>query len=143
MPLKIVLKCTYVENATGHVGRNWVTICSHHENELPEIRQFEQGSFNLKLRDPQSYEPPKEREYKAEARLRGQHDGNHISQLAKVVELNGKAVEARFYRGGHPNNTIELLSKVRLKELLDIRHGAEVIVVVVENEEMVQLALRP
>lgn len=134
--MKRVLKCTYVENATGHVGGNWATICSHHENELPEIRQFEKGSFNLMLRTPQTYEPPKDRENKDEARQRGQRDGNHISQLAKVVELNGKAVEARFYRGGHPNDTIELLSKVRLKELLSIGHGAEVIVVVEENEEM-------
>jgi len=50
-----------------------------------------------------------------------------------VVELNGKAVEAQFYRGGHSNDTIELLSKVRLKELLGIGDGAEVIVVVEEN----------
>jgi CTP-dependent riboflavin kinase len=135
MPAKIVLKCTYVEHATGHVGGNWSTICSHHEHELPEIRQFEAGSFNLKLRDPRTYVPPRDREFKEEARQRGQSGGNHISPLAKAVEVNGKVIEAWLYRGGHPDDTIELLSKIGLKKLLDIAHGAEVVVTIEENEE--------
>ena len=129
----ITLLCSYREHATVHVSSNWTTICQHHETELPDIRVFEPGSFNLTLRKPLTYVPPCDREFKAAARGRGQDGGNHISPLAKVICLNGNSVEAWLYRGGHPNNSLELFSKIRLKEFLRVSAGAEVIVIIEEK----------
>lgn len=135
MRRKVILKCGYREHMTGHVASHWATICDHHEGELTGIRGFTPGSFNLKLRDPRTYAPPRDRELKEEARKRGQCGGNHISQFAKVRELNGKPVEAWLYRGGHPNDSLELLSRIRLRDFLGVADGAEVIVIIEEYEQ--------
>jgi CTP-dependent riboflavin kinase len=134
MPRKIKLKCQYREHATGHVGSNWGTICDHHEDELPGIRGFTPGSFNLTLREPRTYVPPRDREFKEKARRKGQSGGNPISPLARVIELNGKPVEARLYRGGHPDDSLELLSPIRLRDFLGVTDGTEVAVIIEEDE---------
>jgi hypothetical protein len=134
MPTKINLRCKCADGH-GYVHQNWPTICSHHEGELPHIRQFAVGTFNLLLLEPTIYTPPHDREFKEAAKQRGQIGGNHISPLAKVIELNGKAIEAWFYRGGHQDCTIELLSRDTLKEFLGVKSGAEVLVTVEEYEK--------
>jgi hypothetical protein len=134
MPTKINLRCRYTDGL-GYVHQHWSTICSDHERELPQIRQFAVGTFNLLLLEPKAYAPPHDREFKEVAKQCGQSVGQHISRLAKVVELNGKAVEAWIYRGGHSDCTIELLSRERLKEFLGVKSGAEVFVTVEEYEK--------
>ena len=134
MSRQITLRCEYREHATRHVSSNWATICDHHDGELPAIREFAPGSFNLTLLDPRKYVPPRDRELKDESRRRGQSGGNHISKFAKIVALDGKPVEAWIYRGGHPDNSIELLSKVRLRDFLGASNGVIVLVTIEEHE---------
>ncbi len=134
MQRRVILKCVYRGKATGHVSTHWATICDHHESELPGIRNFIPGSFNLILQEPRTYVPPNDHKFREEARHRGQREGNHISPLAKVIELNGRPVEAWLYRGGHPDDSVELLSKIRLKDFLGVLEGTEVIVSIEEHE---------
>ncbi len=101
----------------GYASNHWEQICAEHEEEFPQIRQCHPGTFNVRMEAP--YKPPGEDEYRRMARERGQTtgryaDGNHLSPRAKVIEINGKPVEAWIYRGGHDNTSLELLSACQL-----------------------------
>ena len=62
--------------------------------------------------------------------------GNYLSPCAKVVEINGREVEAWLYRGGNPKAyTLELISRQKLNELLNIQNGDDLNVVIMEVEE--------
>jgi hypothetical protein len=135
---RISLHCLYV-NGIGSVSSNWDKICADHESELPRIREFKPGSFNLKLIDPQSYTPPGDSEFKDTAKRSGRifcsgpDVGQHIAPRAKVVEMNGIAVEAWIYRGGLTDVSLELLSQP-LKSLLGVVANTPVDVVILEHE---------
>jgi hypothetical protein len=63
-------------------------------------------------------------------------DGNHLSPRAKIVAINGKAVDAWFYRGGHQNlPVLELISEHKLATLLDVGDGGAITATVIEVEE--------
>jgi hypothetical protein len=121
---------TYVHYESRHVSSRWAQICADHEEEFPEIRQCFPGTFNIALSE--QYLPPNEAVLRKQAKMRGQSvgryvDGNHVSPHAKVVEINGKPVEAWIYRGGHLSRPVlELLSRLNLAEHLQLADGAVV-----------------
>jgi hypothetical protein len=135
---RIVLKCQYVDGIKS-VSSNWNAICEDHESELPGIRKLKPGSFNLKLIEPTRYTPPGDLGFK-EAAMRsgrslrsGKDIGQHISLRAKVIEMNGIAVEAWIYRGGLSESSLELLSQP-LQALLGVVAGATITAVVAHHE---------
>jgi CTP-dependent riboflavin kinase len=134
MQRRIVLKGTYVSGC-GYASPNWARIRSDHEEEFPKIRLCRPGTFNVWVDTP--YRPPSEDEYRRRARQRGQRDGryadgNHLSPLAKVVEINRKPAEAWIYRGGHGDEFLELVSADQLAHCHALRLGDEVAMVIVE-----------
>jgi CTP-dependent riboflavin kinase len=63
-------------------------------------------------------------------------DGNYVSPCARVIEINGKAVEAWIYRGGHRDRPIlELVSRNGLAERLSVRDGDAVTILIREVPE--------
>lgn len=118
---------------TGHVSAQWETICQHHQDDLPGIRELHKGSLNLRLIGGKSYVPPGDAAAKALARLRGQSGGNHISTRAKIIELNGHPVEMWIYRGGHPDTDLELLSRTLPLSEMGVTANSSVTAIIEEN----------
>jgi hypothetical protein len=85
-----------------------------------------------------SYAPPDDSQYRRRAMRRGRpvrryEDGNHLSPRAKVIEMNGKPVEAWIYRGGHRKRPVlELVSDRRLAEYLTLNDGDAVTALIIE-----------
>jgi CTP-dependent riboflavin kinase len=123
----------------GYVSTKWEQICAEHEEEFPKIRECHPGTFNVVMDSP--YTPPGEAEYRRRARERGQSegrygDGNHLSPSAKVIEMNGKTVEAWIYRGGHGDRPLlEVVSSCRLVEQFSLGPGDAVTAGIVEFSE--------
>jgi hypothetical protein len=98
-----------------------------HEEEFPTIHECHPGTFNIILRAGERYTPPGESAYIDRAKARGRtvgryEDGNHLSPLARVVEINGKPVEAWIYHGGHnAGAVIELISRVPLAATIGLQ----------------------
>jgi hypothetical protein len=116
---------------------HWDDICAEHCEEFPRIAACYPGTLNLILPDDAGYVPPGEALYRKMAKKRGKgvntyEDGNYLSPLAKVVELNGVAVEAWIYRGGHPENVLEMLALYPLVMRLALRPGDRVTARIVE-----------
>jgi CTP-dependent riboflavin kinase len=122
MNRNITVKGTYSQGS-GWVSSNWENICSKHEEEFPRIRHCYPGTFNIKLDSP--YEPPDENNYKQRA-------SNYLSPRAKVIEINGNAVEMWIYRGGHPNTILELVLLCQLAHHLSLCHGAAITATILE-----------
>lgn len=121
--------------STGHAAENWNILCMHHEPEYAEIRKCMPGTFNLKLKDPAMYTPPADSELKKWAKSKAdfrQSDGNYVSPYARVVNIQGHSLEARIYRGGKGDDHLELLSKVRIRDLKGIADSNELIVCIEE-----------
>jgi len=95
---------------------------------FPRIRRMAVGTFNIRLSSPCRYEPSD-----IPALREANGDQSCISQAARVVEINGRPIEAWIYDGGWPDDTVELLSEVRLAETLAIVPGDRVVLVVHER----------
>lgn len=124
---RITVGGTYSRNATRHVSSHWDQVCADHEEEFPAIRECYPGTFNVVLHAGERYTPPGESAYRDRAKARGRpvgryEHGNHMSPRARVVEMNGKPVEAWIYRGGHPAGAvIELISFVPLASTVGLQ----------------------
>lgn len=136
----ITVKGIY-RSGTGHASTNWNQVCADHEEEFPLIRECVAGTFNIAMAKTSEYIPPDDSIYRTRAKKRGEsvkryEHGNHLAPCAKVVEINGQKVEAWLYRGGNPAPyTLELISRQRLAEHLNIQNGDELTVVIKEVEE--------
>ena len=139
MEKRVTLTGTYSHRESRHVSSNWAQICADHEEEFPEIRACHPGTFNVVLAN--SYRPPDDDALRQKARARGLSvrryvDGNHVSPTAKVVEINGKPVDAWIYRGGHGGRpVVELLSRLALADYLRLSDGSSVSLIIVEHPE--------
>lgn len=136
----IMIKGRY-HRGTKHTSTNWNQICADHEEEFPLIRECVSGTFNISMTGEQEYIPPNDSEYRTKAKKRGEsvkryEHGNHLASRAKVIEINGQKVEAWIYRGGNPEPSIlELISRQRLAEYLNIQPEDELTVLIKEVEE--------
>lgn len=95
---------------------------------FPRIHQMAVGTFNVRLIRPARYEPSDIR-----ALREANGDQSCISQAARVVEVNGRSIEAWIYDGGWPDDTVELLSEVGLAEAFGASPCDKVVVVVHER----------
>ena len=121
----IRLEGVYVQG-WGSATPDWHRrICPMQEQLFPCIHQMAVGTFNVRLTSPGRYEP-------SDIRTLRQANGDQscISQVARVVEINGRLLEAWIYDGGWPDDTVELLSEVRLAETLGARPGDRIVLVV-------------
>lgn len=129
----------YIGHASGYSSSHWNQICADHELEFPRIHQCHSGTLNVELAE--RYEPPDQERYKGMARARGAalgwyEDGNHISPSAKVIEINGKAIEAWIYCGGHNEKPVlELVSEIRIAHRLSLNDRGEVTLLIREVPE--------
>ena len=141
MELSVTLKGRYRAHHSGFASANWKQICTDHEEEFPQIRDCHPGTFNILITGEARYLPPNEHQYRHMAKARGLSvrryvDSNHVSPCAKVIEINGNAVEAWLYRGGHGDQpTLELLSRKPLADTLCVQDGDELTVRIVEVTE--------
>ena len=124
----------------GMVGNPVLAIFAEHAEEFPAIWQCVPGTFNVTLRNPPHYKPPRDDEWKARARRRGDgtgkyRDGNHVSPLAKVVKINGESLTAWIYRGGH-QDCLELLACERISDRLSLRYGMTVTLLIQEFADL-------
>lgn len=128
-------------SGTKHTSTNWNQICADHEEEFPLIHECVAGTFNISMTKTSEYMPPADSLYRSRAKKRGEavgryEHGNHLAPCAKVVEINGQEVEAWLYRGGNPEPyTLELISRQKLTEHLNIQNGDELAVLIQEVEE--------
>ena len=121
----IRLEGVYVQG-WGSATPDWHRrICPMQEQCFPRIRQMVVGTFNVRLTSPGRYEPSDIRTLRE-----ANGDQSCISQVSRVVEINGRLLEAWIYDGGWPDDTVELLSEVRLAETLGIRPGDKVVLIV-------------
>ena len=149
MSLLLLIRGT-VGNGEGwsnkiHAGiLNWKRMLIAHWDECPEIEIFAQGTFNVQLVDPSFWIPPHDTSCRINARSRGimrgripetgadfLYCGNYIHPTARVISINGVAVEGRLYYPGvseeywpsdqapkPPSGTrIEIISPVRIRSL--------------------------
>jgi hypothetical protein len=133
----IEVKGRYRQQNSRHVSSTWSQICAEHEEEFSTIRSCHPGTFNVAVVGAAGYAPPGDKEYRTKAKERGKSveryiDGNHLSPRAKVIEINGKQVEAWIYRGGHPNSVLELISLDRLADTVCVKDGDTVSLAILE-----------
>jgi CTP-dependent riboflavin kinase len=138
MTTNIRITGTY-SSGTQHSSSHWAQVCADHEDEFPLICECAEGTFNVCMTGD-VYVPPNDEDYRLLAKERGRtvgryEDGNHLSPRAKVVQINGKHVEAWIYRGGHNKSVLELVSRKKLVELLNLTDGEQITVVVMEISE--------
>jgi hypothetical protein len=132
-------KYSHIESR--HVSTHWDQIKADHEEEFPQIHLCHPGTFNMVMTDGAPYTPPDDSEYRRRAKARGRpvkryEDGNHLSPRAKVIQMNGKTVEAWIYRGGHRDRPVlELVSRCPLAEHLAVHNGDAVTALIVEVSE--------
>jgi CTP-dependent riboflavin kinase len=107
-----------------YAATNWEQICRDHETEFRQIRGCHPGTFNITLEAV--YTPPGEDRYRTPERR------NYISPCAKIVEINGKQIDAWIYRGGHNDTNLELLAAFKLADELCLAEGDKVTLIVVE-----------
>ena len=99
--------------ATRH--GNWQRMLVAHKDELPDIEDYVEGTFNIHLTDPPEWRPPDDEQLRLAARKRGHRVGgdknipaggdfllcgNYVHPRLKVIALNGRAVEGRIYYAG-------------------------------------------
>lgn len=133
----VFLKGTY-QSGDGYVSRrsSWEKICLEHRCEFPEIERCVPGSFNVKIENPpDGYIPPGEGCY-----LRMAQDAEHqahpyVSPRARVTRINGIALTAWIYRGGHCPKVLELLSCESIRCRLGVEPGASLVIELEEVEE--------
>ena len=118
----------YVEG-WGSATPDWRgRICPMQEKLFPRIHQMAVGTFNVRLTSPARYEPSD-----IPALRSANGDQSCISQTARVVEINGRPIEAWIYDGGWPDDTVELLSEATLAKTLGVAPGDKIVFVVHER----------
>ncbi len=110
----------------GTVSRTWEVLSAGHAHEFPGIPDCVPGTFNVRITS-QEYSPPRDDEFRGEARSLGREDGNHVAPCARVVRMNGIEVTCWIYRGGHGGeNVLELLCRQNLADLLGVKSGDKI-----------------
>lgn len=125
MERQLALTGRYVRGF-GFASTHWEQICADHQMQFPRIGQCYPGTLNITLDDGSAYAPPEEDKYRPT---------NYISPRAKVIEINGIALDAWIYRGGHGNEVLELISAGKLSEQISLRIGDPVVIKIVEFSE--------
>ena len=144
MKQKVVVQGVYSHRGSRHVSEKWQQVCADHEDEFPAIRNCCPGTFNVVVPADARYTPPGDSLYRSMAKERGRtvnryEDENHISPRAKVVAINGVALEAWIYRGGHGCQPIlELLSRQNLAKTLSLQNEDQITLVIEEVQEGTQ-----
>lgn len=128
---RVLLEGVY-SNGHGTVSGIWQSLSAAHAQEFPRVLRCCPGTFNVQVTH-REYLPPRDEEFRAAARVLGRKDGNHISPCARVIQINGKPITCWLYRGGHGGeNVLELLGEQRLTDILGVRAGDRISMVVEE-----------
>jgi hypothetical protein len=134
---RVEIKGRYVVRPNADTAAHWRQICNEHSEEFSRISTCHPGTFNLILTQPKEYAPPGDLQYRIKAKERGKAVGryvygNHLSPRARVIQINGKDVEAWIYRGGHPDSVLELISPDHLAAKLGVKSGDALSLVILE-----------
>jgi hypothetical protein len=131
--------------ATKH--NNWPRMVLAHQDELPDIADFVQGTLNVTLTDPTQWIPPDDDYHRTASRSKGirlKRDpkmggdflffGNYIHPTIRVIEINGIAIDGLVYYAGSDKGftgagdplpvgrlRVEIISKTKLRELLGMQ----------------------
>ncbi len=88
----------------------WERMIVAHEYELPNIAEYEPGTFNIVLIEPTEWRPPDDEYHRLQARAKGEEldinflvCGNYVHPTVRVVSLNAQSVSGRVYYPGTSN----------------------------------------